>query len=552
MDNYILKYYQFIKDGRVTVGKWVKLIYEYIVRGLESGEFRYDAKKARSAIKFIESHCHHSEGDLAPKLLKLELWQKAIISCIFGIVDDKGNRQFREVVVVVARKNGKSLFASGIIQNMLYNDGEYGAKVFCVAPKLDQADLVYQAFWQSTQLADDLAPPYTKSRKSDIYVAATNSSVKKIAFNAKKSDGFNPLLTVCDEISSWPGDKGLKQYEVMKSALGARRQPLILSISTSGYENDGIYDELIKRSTRFLMGDSKERRLLPFLYMIDDVEKWNDISELQKSNPNLGVSVSADYLLEEIAVAEGSLSKRQEFLTKYCNIKQSSCSAWLQAHIVEKASGNALDLSQFRDCYCVGGVDLSQTRDLTACTAVIEKAGRLYVFAKFFLPSQRIDEATARDGIPYDIYLKRGQLALSGENYVDYRDCFNWFRELVEKYGVLPLKVGYDRYSAQYLVQEMKQYGFHMDDVFQGDNLWPVITETEGLFLDGKIDIGDNDLLKVHLLNTALKMNAERGRGRIVKISPRDHIDGSAALLDAMTMRQKYALEIGAQLRNEG
>lgn len=552
MDNYILKYYQFIKDGRVTVGKWVKLIYEYIVRGLESGEFRYDAKKARSAIKFIESHCHHSEGDLAPKLLKLELWQKAIISCIFGIVDDKGNRQFREVVVVVARKNGKSLFASGIIQNMLYNDGEYGAKVFCVAPKLDQADLVYQAFWQSTQLADDLAPPYTKSRKSDIYVAATNSSVKKIAFNAKKSDGFNPLLTVCDEISSWPGDKGLKQYEVMKSALGARRQPLILSISTSGYENDGIYDELIKRSTRFLMGDSKERRLLPFLYMIDDVEKWNDISELQKSNPNLGVSVSADYLLEEIAVAEGSLSKRQEFLTKYCNIKQSSCSAWLQAHVVEKASSDALDLTKFRDCYCVGGVDLSQTRDLTACTAVIEKAGRLYVFAKFFLPSQRIDEATARDGIPYDIYLKRGQLALSGENYVDYRDCFNWFRELVEKYGVLPLKVGYDRYSAQYLVQEMKQYGFHMDDVFQGDNLWPVITETEGLFLDGKIDIGDNDLLKVHLLNTALKMNAERGRGRIVKISPRDHIDGSAALLDAMTMRQKYALEIGAQLRNEG
>lgn len=552
MDNYILKYYQFIKDGRVTVGKWVQLIYEYIVRGLESGEFRYDAKKARSAIKFIESHCHHSEGDLAPKLLKLELWQKALLSCIFGIVDEKGNRQFREVVVVVARKNGKSLFASGIIQNMLYNDGEYGAKVFCVAPKLDQADLVYQAFWQSTQLADDLAPPYTKSRKSDIYVAATNSSVKKIAFNAKKSDGFNPLLTVCDEISSWPGDKGLKQYEVMKSALGARRQPLILSISTSGYENDGIYDELIKRSTRFLMGDSKERRLLPFLYMIDDVEKWNDISELQKSNPNLGVSVSADYLLEEIAVAEGSLSKRQEFLTKYCNIKQSSCSAWLQAHVVEKASSDALDLTKFRDCYCVGGVDLSQTRDLTACTAVIEKAGRLYVFAKFFLPSQRIDEATARDGIPYDIYLKRGQLALSGENYVDYRDCFNWFRELVEKYGVLPLKVGYDRYSAQYLVQEMKQYGFHMDDVFQGDNLWPVITETEGLFLDGKIDIGDNDLLKVHLLNTALKMNAERGRGRIVKIAPRDHIDGTAALLDAMTMRQKYALEIGAQLRNEG
>lgn len=551
-ENYILKYYQHIRDGRVVVGKWVRLIFEYIIRGLEAGDFKYDARKARSAIEYIEEHCHHSEGDLAPNKIKLELWQKAILSCIFGIVDDKGNRQFREVVIVVARKNGKSLFASGVIQNCLYNDGEYGAKVFCVAPKLDQADLVYQAFWQSTQLSDDIAPPYTKSRKSDIYVSATNSSVKKIAFNAKKSDGFNPLLTVCDEIASWPGDKGLKQYEVMKSALGARRQPLILSISTSGYENDGIYDELIKRSTRFLLGDSKERRLLPFLYMIDDVTKWNDINELQKSNPNLGVSVSVDYLLEEIAVAEGSLSKKAEFLTKYCNVKQSSSSAWLPAHVVEKSSGDALCISDFKDCYCVGGIDLSQTRDLTACVAVFEKHGELYVFSKFFLPSAKIEEAMARDGVPYDIYVARGQLALSGENYVDYRDCYKWFCDLVDVHRCYPLKVGYDRYSAQYLVQDMTQRGFHMDDVYQGDNLWPVIQSVEGLFHDGKIHIGDNDLMKIHLLNTALKMNAERGRGRIVKISPRDHIDGAAALLDAMTMRHKYHREIGEQLKNTG
>ena len=211
-----------------------------------------------------------------------------------------------------------------------------------------------------------------------------------------------------------------------------------------------------------------------------------------------------------------------------------------------------LALEEFRDCYCVGGIDLSRTTDLTACTAVIEKGGTLYVFARFFLPAERIEEATARDGIPYQAYIQRGFLVPSGDNYVDYRDCFAWFRTLVERYQIFPLKIGYDRYTAQYLVQEMKQYGFHMDDVFQGTNLTPVIRETEGLIKDGVFAIGDNDLLKIHLLDMALKTEAESGRCRPVKINASAHIDGGAALLDAMTVRQKYYAEIGEQLRNEG
>ena len=548
MDNYLLSYYQAIQNGSVTVGKWIKLFFEYVVKGLEKQSFFFDQKKANKAIRFIENFCHHCEG--RDDLLKLELWQKAIVSVIFGIVGKDGLRQFREVDIIVARKNGKSLFAAAIIAYCVFLDGEYGAKVFCVAPKLDQADLVYSAFWQTIQKEPELQA-LTKRRKSDYFVESTNSSVKKLAFNAKKADGFNPHLTVCDEISSWPGDNGLKQYEVMKSALGARKQPLILSISTAGYINEGIYDELITRCTRLLMGDSKETRLAPFLYMIDDIEKWNDINELRKSNPNLGVSVSVDYLLEEIAIAEGSLSKKAEFLTKYCNIKQNSSQAWISTQDVERASGQPISLEDFRNCYCVGGIDLSRTTDLTACCAVLEKDKRLYVFTKFFLPSERIEEATQRDGIPYQAYIQRGFLTPSGDNFVDYHDCFNWFRSLVEQYDIYPLKIGYDRYTAQYLVQEMREYGFHMDDVFQGTNLTPVIRETEGLIKDGVINIGDNDLMKVHLLDTALKIEAESGRCRPIKISAKSHIDGTAALLDAMTVRQKYYAEIGVQLKNE-
>ena len=568
-ENYILSYYQGINNGTITVGRWIHLLYEYLVKGIEDKTFIFDQKKANDAINWIETHCFHTEGPLAPGALKLELWQKAFISAIFGIVDENGNRQFREVLLLVARKNGKSLLAAAIANYIWRVDGGYGAKVYCCAPKLDQADIVYNSIWHMVTLDPDWQERHElckeldrherkknddsmleKHRQSDLSITGTNSTVKKIAFSAKKSDGFNPSLAICDEIAAWEGDKGLKQYEVLKSGMGARPEPMLLSCTTSGYINDSIFDELVKRSTRFLLGDSKEKRLLPLLYMVDDIEKWNDLNELRKSNPNFGVSVSADYLLEEIAVAEGSLSKAAEFKTKYCCVKQSSSLAWLPAQVVDNASGQPLSLEDFRNTYCVGGIDLSQTRDLTACCVVIEKDGELYVFAKFFLPAEKIDEATARDGVPYQAFIQRGILQPSGDNFVDYHDCFNWFRSLVEEYQIFPLQVGYDRYSADYLTQEMRNYGFHMDDVYQGENLYGVIQETQGLLEDGKIHLGDNDLLKSHLLNAAIKMSAERGRGKLVKLTPSLHIDGAAALLDAMTVRQKWYGDIGDQLKN--
>lgn len=543
----ILAYYQGICDGTIVVGRWVRLVMAYIVAGLESRAFFFSEKKARRAVAFIESFCHHCKG--RSDLLRLELWQRVVVNCIFGIVDENGLRVFREVVVVIGRKNGKSIFAAAIVACCLFMDGEYGPEIYCVAPKLDQADIVYSAFWQTIEKEPELRA-LVRRRKSDYYVAATNGFVKKIAFNAKKSDGFNPLLTVCDEIASWPGDQGLKQYEVMTSATGSRAQPLTLSISTAGYVNEGIYDELIKRSTRFLLGDSREKRLLPFLYMIDDVEKWNDLGELRKANPNLGVSLKADFLLEQIAIAEGSLSKRAEFLAKHCNIKQNSALAWLSANTVNAMRGEALRLEDFRRCYCVGGLDLSQTTDLTCALIVIERDGKLYVFAQFFMPREKVDELTARDGLPYRQYIKRGLLTESGENFVDYRDCMRWFTQLITQYKIYPLWIGYDRYSALQLVQDMQAYGFHMDSVYQGENLTGIINETEGRAGDGAFCIGDNDLLAVHLLNAAVKQDVETRRRKLVKLRETDHVDGAAALLDAMCMRQTHHDEIGRQLKN--
>ena len=573
MADYIHEYHDKITSGEIITSKWIHLLYEHILDGVENSRFFFDANKAGEVIDWIEENCYHTEGPLAPNPLKLSLWQKAALSIMYGIVDGSGKRIFREVLFVMGRKNGKSLFA-GAIARREWMCGEYGTRVFCIAPKLDQTAIIYDSIWNQTMLSpeyqdlkekvregikyherktvDDSELP--KHRQTDLYIAATNSVVKKVAFSERKSDGFNPSLTICDEVAAWSGEKGIKQYEVMKSAMGAREMgpnpPFLLSCTTSGYVNDGIYDILIKRATRFLLGDSEEKRLLPFLYISDDLDRWDTREELEKSNPNLGVSVSWDYLQEEIAIARGSLSKRAEFIVKYNCIKQNSSLAWLPAQIVERACGDHFGPEDFRDSYCVAGIDLSQTRDLTAAVVVIERGGELYVLAHFWLPAEKIEEATQRDGVPYGIYIQRGLMSASGDNFVDYHDCYRWITGLIEDYQILPLRVGYDRYSAQYLIQDLETYGAQCDDVYQGENLYGIMQEVQGLLEDGRIHIGDNDLLKMHLLDSAIKMSAERGRGKLVKIHPSRHIDGTAALLDAMCVRQKHFAEIGDQLRN--
>ena len=550
--NYILEYYQAIVDGSVTVGYWIATWYKMIVEGLQKKEFFFSQKKANIAIRFIETYCRHHEGELAPQRIKLELWQKALISVIFGIVDDEGVRWYREILIVIARKNGKTLLAAAINALILFLDPDYGKRAYVVAPKLDQARLCYDALYQMVLKEPELRE-ITQKRRTDLYIKQTNSSAMPIAFSEKKSDGLNPSIVTCDEIAAWaPPAQSLKQYEVLKSALGARKQPMIVNITTAGYVNDGIYDELIKRATAVINGTSKEKRLAPFLYMIDDVEKWNDINELQKSNPNLGVSVTVEYLLEEIAIAEGSLSKKSEFIVKICNIKQNATNAWLTAQDVKKCFGETgKTLEDYRHTYALAGIDLSRTTDLTAVLVLIQRGEDLKFFTRFYMPHKKIEEATARDGIPYFKYVEQGYLILSGENQVDYHDVERFYEELKSKFEILPQKTGYDRYSAAYLIQDLEAQGWHMESVSQGSNLTGVINDVEGMIKDGTLrSAEDNGLMKIHMMDSALQ-TYEDNRRRLVKVSSTAHIDGMAALLDAMTMRRNYYNELEQLLRNE-
>ena len=551
-ENAILAYYQGISDGSIVVGKWIRLLYERILDGIEDHSWFYDQRKATMPIKFMERFCHHYKGRMAPQRIKLELFQRAALSCMFGILDGDGFRQFNECDWVMGRKQGKTLIAGGTENYFAYSSaGEYGSEIYFLAPKMAQADLCFSSFKYNVDHEPDLKKRTKSTKEHGLYIQETNTTIQKLPFAEKTSDGFNPMSWVGDEIAAWPGEKGLKQWEVMVSGTGARQEPLGLAIGSAGYEREGLYDEMFRRGTAFLNGNSQEKKILPILYTIDDINKWDDINELRKSLPGLGVTVSVKFILDEIDKAHQSLSKKREFITKYCCIPQSSSCAWLTAQDVAKCFGHNKTLADFRHNYALGGIDLSMAVDLTAAVVVIEKDGISWFDVHFFMPENKIKEATIRDGLPYQLYQERGLLTACGENTVDYHKVHEWFETLEREYEILCLKVGYDRYSAAYLVQDMQADGYDMESVSQGSNLTGVINDVEGMIKDGKLKSAENNnLMKIHMMDSALQ-RYEDNRRRLVKVSSTAHIDGMAALLDAMCMRRNYYMELEHLLRNE-
>ena len=538
------------------MGKWIRQLYQVIVDGLAEGRWFYNEKLALNAIGFIERYCHHYKGKLAPKRIKLDLWQRAAISLIFGIVDDSGKRQFTEIFWVIGRKQGKTLLAGAVATYMAYAAGEFGSELYMLAPKIDQSDLVYSSVEFNVHAEPELDAITKSTKYRGLMIAETNTTIKKLAFSSKKSDGYNPMFFVADEVAAWPGVNGLRQWEVMVSGTGAREEPLGMAISSGGYENEGLFDELMKRGTGFLLGNSRERHILPIIYMIDDQEKWNNLEELQKSLPGLGISVSEEFIRKEIDIAGESASKLTEFKVKYANLKQNLSTAWLRAEDINKAFGHRKTLEEIRGFYCVGGVDLSQTTDLTSACIVTEIDGTLWVHSHFWLPNKRLEQATRRDNIPYEIYIRRGFLSLSGEEFVNTDDVLLWFMDLVKTYRIYPLQIGIDRYSALDLIDKLKAKSFHVDTVTQGFNLSNVSDIFEGTLREGRIrDMDDNDLLKIHMADAAqqLEGNAETAhpRKKLVKISKTAHVDGVAALLDAVAMRQFKWNELGKRLMND-
>ena len=530
--NYILEYWDRVGSGKEVVSKRVYRQYEKLVSEIKNpGQFIFDEEKANRPIQFIESFCKHSKGEWAGKPVKLELFQKAYISALFGFIDkETGLRRYRESLFLVARKNGKTTMLSGIALYMLIADGEAGAEVYSTATKRDQARILFDETHNMIKQSPALSK-HLKKRKSDIYFPLTLSKLQPLGKNSNTLDGLNAHCVIMDELHGVT-DRNL--YEVMRQSQSARRQPLLIMITTAGTVRECIFDDMYSYACNLADGNFEDDSFLPILYELDDREEWTDPAKWVKANPGLGVIKKIDDLIQKVERAKKNPKDVSGVLTKDFNIRDTVSTAWLTFDDINNEK--TFDIKRFRGCYAIGGADLSITTDLTAATLLmVDKDTReRFIHQMYWLPRDNFEKRVQQDKIPYDKWLQRGLLRLCNGNSISYGDVTAWFLEMVNDYEITPLWIYYDSYSAKYWVEEMENHGFKMVRCIQGAKTLSLPMQMMGADLQAKkINYNNSPILKWNLTNLGIETDRN---GNIVPIkaqSAKMRIDGASSMLNA-------------------
>ena len=532
MTNYIVQYWQEMEKGNIVVSKRIYKQYQKLVQDINHHDkYIFDESKANRPIKFIETFCKHSKGELAGKPLKLALFQKAYISALFGFIDkDTGHRRYTESFFFVGRKNGKTTMQSAIALYMLMADGESGSEVYSVASKRDQANILFDQAHEMIKQSPDLNKNIRK-RKSDLYFPHNFSKMQSLGKNSNSLDGLNAHLVVIDELHSIQ-DRNL--YEVMKQSQSARTQPLLIMITTAGTHRGTIFDDLYEYACNVVDGNFEDDNFLPIMYELDHKAEYKMSDRWQKANPALGISKRVEDLERKVARAKNNPSDLTGILTKDFNIREITNSAWLTFEDINNE--DTFDIKDFAGTYAIGGADLSITTDLSCATLLFvdPETEQRYVHQMYWLPQDNLQKRVQEDKIPYDKWHEQGYLRLCSGNTIDYSDITDWFLEMLNEYDITPLWIYYDNYSARYWVDEMEAYGFKMVRTQQGARTLSLPMQNMGADLQKKkINYNNHPILKWCLTNTGIETDRN---GNIVPIksqSPKRRIDGTASLLDA-------------------
>ena len=530
--NYIAEYNERLQRGEIPACRRVKAIYAQLVAqsAQTGGKYVFDEALAQRPIDFIERFCRHSKGEWAGKPVKLELFQKAFIQALFGFIDaETGLRRYREAFFLVGRKNGKSTLLAGLALYMLIADGEGGAEVYSTATKYAQARLLFDEAHNMVKQSPDLSR-HMKKRKTDLYFMPSMSKLQALARNSDTLDGLNASFVIMDELH---GVKDRNLYEVMRQSQSARRQPLLVMITTAGTVRECIFDDMYEHACAVADGAITDETFLPILYELDKRDEWTDPAAWIKANPSLGALKKADDLRIKVDRAKQNPVELSGVLCKEFNIRETVKTAWLSFDAIN--STDTFDMNTFRGAYCIGGVDLSITTDLTCASLLFMQRGsdQKYVAQMYWLPADNLRERVQQDKIPYDKWLERGLLRLCAGNTINYSDVTAWFTETVKQYELFPAWVYYDSYSARYFVEEMQMQGFNMVRCIQGAKTLSLPMQMLAADLQAhKVNYNNNPVLKWCLTNTGIQTDRN---GNIVPVknqSPRQRIDGTAALLD--------------------
>lgn len=533
--------------GAINSSYKVYRVYKEIVENIINNEesiWEYDSHKANHAIEFVENYCKHSKGKMGGKPFILEVWQKALVAATFGIVHKiSGLRKYKEVLLVVARKNGKSTLAAGIGLYMQLADGEPGAEIYACATKKDQAKIIWLESKRMVKKSKSLLRR-VKPLVGELVADFNDSFFRPLGRDSDSLDGLNVHCALLDEIHAWT-DKNL--YDVIVDGTTAREEPLIFITTTAGTVRECVYDIKYDEAERVINGYDdndgyKDDTLLPIIYELDSRIEWLDEECHIKANPGLGTIKRVDQLNNKVNKAKANPLLVKNLLCKDFNIRETSSEAWLTFEQIN--NNKKFDVLSLKPRYGIGGADLSSTTDLTCATILFKVPDNeeIYTMQMYFLPEDLLEKRVEEDKIPYDIWRDQGLLRTTPGNKVHYKHVTEWFLEVQNEYDVYIFSGGYDSWSANYWIEDMKNtFGQETwQPVIQGKKTLSGPMKNLGADLEKKIiNYNNNPILKWCLTNTAIDIDKNNNIQPIKTSNSRRRIDGLASLLNAYVQLER-------------
>ena len=536
--NPILDYWEQIQKKKVLVPDPIYQTYKYLAWKVENpNEYFYSSARANHFFEFAENFCRLSQGKKGGQLVELELWEKAFLGTAFGFIDEDGNRQYKEVCLIIGKKNGKSLISSLVGNYMLCADGEAGPEVYAVSTKKDQSKKIWlpakQMVLQSPTLRKRIKPLV-----ASLYCEGNFGEFKPLASDVDTMDGLNVHCGLLDEIHQWRNGKAL--YDIIADGTSAREQPLILITSTAGTIREDIFDEKYDEYKRIIQGYQDgsyvDDRRIGFIYELDKREEWKTEKYWYKANPGLSTIKNITDLREKVKRAKENPKLVKNLLCKEFNIRETSDQAWLNFNtIVNEATYN---IKELKPRYGIIGLDLSDTTDLTCATILFKVPDneQIYIKQMYWIPSDRLEEHIKTDKVPYDYWLEQGWVRLCEGNRINYHDVIEWLSEVKEKDDIYFFKAGYDSWNAKYIVDELEMIVGKEGaiPVVQGAKTFSgPLKLMEAELKANKVNYNNNPVLRWNLTNA--KVNIDRNDNfSLVKTSKATkRIDGVSSMMDA-------------------
>lgn len=548
MNNYIEEYNEKIQSGKIVACKKLKEVYKHIIENMHNDnlKYEYDDSRAQAAIDFIESFCIIPKYKDGRQPFKLQLWQKALISVLFGFVDKKsGYRQYREVFLFVGRKNSKSVLSAAISVYLMVADGENAPEIYSAASDRRQAKIIWE--YSSIMInSNNTLKKYLHVMSHEIKCSSNFGKFVPLSKNSGSFDGLNPSLILIDELHSI---KDRNMYDVLKGGTYSRQQPLTFITSTGGFiQKDSIFDIKYEEYSRLIKGykdnNYKDETTIAFVYEIDDKKEIFNEENWIKANPNLGISKSIEQLRVEVNRARLDEKTKADLLVKQFNFRESSIDLFFGLKDVQNEL--TFDIENLRGSYFIGGVDLSETTDLSCGTALIYKDENLYVLQKYFLPEQTLKEHEEKENVPYSIWRDRGYLETCEGNMIEQRQILDWFLHLQDDLGLYPFKIGYDPWRAPYLTQELEN-NFGSGNIIKVSqslkNLSEPMYSSKALFKSGKINYNKNPLFLYCLLNVQAKSDVNGNIQPCKNRHSNKRIDGYSSFLTALCTYYQFKTE---------